>query len=278
MNTRTSFIITLLVLVVASLGCNTTLDINPYTAEETIEKSFEVGVSPRVVVEMFNGTIQVEADAGNAVWASVTKRGSGTSREEAQQDLKNFEVTLTQEGGTVRIIARRANPKATLGNSGASATLKVPRGTALELRSSNGSVTVTGQAGDVTINTSNGKIEVDGGTGRLRLDTSNGSIGVDATNAVVAAQTSNGSITFNGSLAQGDQSFRTSNGRITLTLPGSASFKLDAETSNGQVASQFAINRTGGTGDAELRGTVGDDPSTFIQLRTSNGSIEVRKQ
>jgi DUF4097 and DUF4098 domain-containing protein YvlB len=229
------------------------------------------------MVEMFNGSIEIVTAAGNTVEASVTKRGAGNSQAAAQDDLKNIEVSMTEESGIVRIIARRINQTMNTGNSGASASLKAPAGTILELHSSNGNITVNGPTGEVTANTSNGRIAIGGGTGQLRLDTSNGNIEVVADNAVVNARTSNGQITFKGTFAQGDQSFRTSNGRITLTLPSNASFKFDAATSNGKVTSDFPVNRTSGSSEKELSGTVGPNPVTSIDLHTSNGSIEIQQ-
>jgi DUF4097 and DUF4098 domain-containing protein YvlB len=276
-NTHKSLIIALVLLITASLGCNTTFGVSPFTAEETITQSFESGASPRVVVETFNGKIEITTDTGNTVQVSVTKRGSGNSQADAQDDLKNIEVPMTQESGTIRVIARRIIQKTTTGNSGASASIKIPKGTTLELRSSNGGITVTGPTGDVTANTSNGRIEIRGSVGRLRLDTSNGNIEVEAENVVVAARTSNGRIEFKGSLAPGDHSFRTSNGQITLTLLSNAGFKFDAQTSNGKVTSEFPVSRTGGSRESELRGTVGENPAISIELHTSNGGIEIRK-
>jgi uncharacterized protein involved in exopolysaccharide biosynthesis len=46
-----SWLIALALLVVVSLGCNTSLGTNLYTAEETVKQAFEVGASLRVVVE-----------------------------------------------------------------------------------------------------------------------------------------------------------------------------------------------------------------------------------
>lgn len=277
LNTRKSFIIVLIALIAASLGCNTITGVNLFTTEETLTQSFEVVATPRVVVEVFNGTIQITTDSGSTVQASVTKRGSGNSQAAAQEDLKSIQVSMTQEGNTIRIIARRVSQRATFGNSGASADVKVPRGASLELRSSNGKIVVTGPTGDVTANTSNGRIEVDGSTGRLKLDTSNGNIEIKAENTIVNARTSNGTMEFRGTLAAGDHSFRTSNGRITLTLPSGTSFTFDAETSNGRVTSEFPVTRTGGSRDSELRGTVGSNPTISIELHSSNGGIEFRQ-
>jgi DUF4097 and DUF4098 domain-containing protein YvlB len=267
----------LVLLVGLSLACGNGLGINPFTAQETVSQSFETSAPPQVVVETFNGTITVVTDTASTVQADVTKRGSGFGQAEAQQDLKNIQVSMTQEGGAIRIIARRTDQRQNTGNSGAAVSLKAPSGTILDLRTSNGSVTVTGSTGDVTVNTSNGRVQVMGGTGHLKLDTSNGSIEVDAENAVVTALTSNGQINFRGTLAQGDHSFRTSNGRIVLTLPASASFRFDATTSNGKIMSDWAVNRVGGTDEDHLGGTVGENSATFIELRTSNGSIELHQ-
>jgi DUF4097 and DUF4098 domain-containing protein YvlB len=184
---------------------------------------------------------------------------------------------MTQDGDTVRIIARRTNQPFNTGNSGAQADVQVPAGAILELVTSNGRLSVNGATGDVTGRTSNGRIDVVGSQGRLKLDTSNGSIEVKSDGAVVTAKTSNGQIIFAGALAQGDHSFRTSNGRITLTLPPGASFRITADTSNGRVTSDWAIKRSGGSDDKNLRGTVGENPSISIEAHTSNSNIEIRQ-
>lgn len=274
---RQAVIIALVLLAVASLGCGTVINIGLSTAEQVVSKSFEVSGTPRVVVETFNGSIQVATGAGNTVKADVTKRGAGSTQSAAQDDLKNIEVVMTQDGNTIRITARRTDQKFNTGNSGARADVQVPAGAILELATSNGQLSVTGSTGDVTARTSNGRIDVEGSQGRLNLDTSNGSIDIRSDSAVVAAQTSNGHITFTGALTQGDHSFRSSNGSITLTLPSSASFRVTADTSNGRVTSDFAIKRSGGSDEKNLRGTVGENPSISVEAHTSNSNIEIRQ-
>lgn len=275
---RKAFIIIATVfLAVASLGCGVTVDLGRFTAEEVVSKSFDVSGMPRVVVETFNGSIEVTTGAGNTVKADVTKRGAGSTQAAAQDDLRNIEVAMTQDGNTVRIIARRTNQPFNMGNSGARAVAQVPAGAILELRTSNGHLSVNGATGDVTARTSNGRIDVEGSQGRLGLDTSNGNIEVRSDSAVVTAQTSNGQIIFAGALAQGDHSFRSSNGRITLTLPAGASFRVDADTSNGRVTSDFAVKQSGGSDEKHLSGVFGENPTISIEAHTSNSNIEIRQ-
>lgn len=284
-----------LVIVVLMLSaCGANIRINPFTAEETVTQSFTPATTPRIVVEMFNGTIDVVTGNDNTVSVDVVTRGGGLSQTEAEDDLQNVEVTMTQDGDTIRVTARRTDQRVDIGNSGASARLRVPSGAILDLRSSNGSIVTSGPVGDVKaqtsngpidargplgqldLNTSNGPITVNGGSGLIAVETSNGPIDITADAAVVNGRTSNGSFRFSGSLAQGRSEMRSSNGSIVVTLPATAQFVVDADTSNARISSDFAVTAQDFSDD-RLRGTVGSDPGTTLELHTSNGPIEIRQ-
>src|SRR5512139_1530819 len=145
MMTLTSLMIVVLML----SACGAYISINPFTAEETVTQSFTPAASPRIVVEMFNGSVDVVTDSDNTVKIDVIKRGGGLSQQDAEDDLKNVEVTMTQDGDTIRVVAKRTDQRVDIGNSGASAKLRVPEGTILDLRSSNGSIVSAGSVGDV---------------------------------------------------------------------------------------------------------------------------------
>ena len=227
-----------------------------FTADEPFSRSFDVSGAPRIIVETFNGSIDVQTGEAGQVDIDGTKRGSGASQTEAQADLKNVEVSMTQEGDTIRMVARRTDSAFNTGSSGASFDLIVPAGATLDLRSSNGGLASIGVTGDVTMRTSNGEIDVRGGAGRLDLQTSNGRIRIEAQDAAVDAHTSNGAIDFRGALADGEHVFDTSNGKVTT---------------------DFAVTVSGSLEDDQLKGTVGDNPSISIRATSSNGSISIRK-
>src|SRR5262249_26641995 len=207
----------------------------------------------------------------------VTKQGSGDTAEAAEAALKNIELDLAQEGDTVRVRAGLLD-KEKQTNSEASAELRVPPAAVLELRTSNGAVTLQGGSGKADVQTSNGLIQAKGRTGSLHLVTSNGAITVQAEKAQVTAQTSNGSVQFGGTLAKGEHSLQTSNGNVLLALPAEAQFRFDAETSLGRIANEFSHERPQGRTGDHLTGSVGQNPSTSIRLRTSNGNIVLRPQ
>jgi hypothetical protein len=149
-------------------------------AEEVVTKSFTTKKSPRLVVDTFNGAIEVTTGAGGSVRAKVIKRIKATSEEAAKEDLKNVDVKMIQEGDTIRISAKASGHPPRVSRA-AAVELQVPPGAALQLHTSNGKVTASGAAADVDVQTTNGKIEVKGARGKVRLKTSNGSITTDDT-------------------------------------------------------------------------------------------------
>jgi DUF4097 and DUF4098 domain-containing protein YvlB len=264
-------------------------------AEEVVTKSFKTRGAGRLVVETFNGAVDVKTGDRGMAQARVTKTAHGSDEQAAKDDLKNVEVTMTQDGDTLRIRARSVTTDPP-GSRGAAVEVQVPPGAALELHTHNGSITVGGSPGEVTADTYNGGIQVQGGKGQLRLTTKNGAVRVtggagrveartgngritlQAVNAAVTAHTGNGAIHFTGALAKGDHSFETGNGAVVLTLPRDAQFRVEAGTGLGKVTSGFALDGAGGRRRNSLRGAVGDNPTATIKVRTGIGNVEIRPE
>jgi DUF4097 and DUF4098 domain-containing protein YvlB len=263
--------------------------------EETVAKSFKTKATPRLVVETFNGAIEVTAHPKGAVTAKVTKSAQAATEETAKEDLKNVDVQMTQDGDTVHITAKSVGEHP-LTNRAAGVELQVPPGSTLDLHTSNGKVTITAPVGDAKVRTSNGKIELKGGKGKLELKTSNGSITADgsagtldlrtsngaisvkSTQASVTARTSNGAIHFTGALADGEHAFHTTNGSIHLSLPANAQFRVEGHTTHGKATSEFQFKDGDSAKKTNLKGMVGDNPAATIKLHTSNGNIEIRPE
>jgi DUF4097 and DUF4098 domain-containing protein YvlB len=267
-----------------------------FKAEDSVSKTFKITRLPRVAVDTFNGEVTVTIGDSSAVKAVVTKWSTGNSQEAAEDGLVAIEVSLTQEADAIQVTSK-LNHKTLLGSRGANVALQVPEGAALELHTSNGKVAATGKTGDMLVKTSNGPVEVKaskgkldlsssngkivvrGGAGKLALRTSNGDIDVQSDDAVVDAETSNGNVLFAGSLGDGDHVFQTHNGKITLSLPAAARFRIDAETKNGKIDSDYRIKIAQRRTHATMQGSTSDDSAAArIKVRTANGSIELRKR
>ena len=299
MNRRLSSVVLLLVVALILAACapttGATLGVNGTTSEEVVSASFSAD-KPTVIVETFNGNIDVDVIGGTAIKVDVTKRGSGDTADAAKADLKNIQVTMNQEGSTIHVTAQRTDKRSDTGNSGAAVKLTVPPASILQLHTSNAKVTTAGEVADVSVQNSNGAVDVHGATGALDLKTSNGNITVnggsgsldvttsngtiDATTTKevqITAASSNGALSFNGPLAAGSKNvLDTDNAKIVVTLPAAASFTLDASTSNGKITSDFVV-KSDNPSDTALKGTVGSNPQASLKLQTSNGNIEIHK-
>ena len=258
-------------------GCAAVMG-NLVKAEKAEQRSFSVSGQPSVIVDTFNGPITAKAASEGKVEAVVTKIGSGATMEAAQADLENVIVNYSQDGDTIRIVAKRTGPRV-FGSSGASIELKVPSSTLLSLTTSNGAISASGIAREVTARSSNGEIDVTGARGKLDLKTTNGAIKIAADEASVAAETTNGDVGFVGSLAKGSHKLESTNGGIDLKLPATAQFQFDASTSNGSVKNSFPglQPKSGKAGSNRLAGVVGSgaDSGVMVELDTSNGGITI---
>ncbi len=140
--------------------------------------------------------------------------------------------------------------------------VKVPQGVNLgKVKSTNGSVYITGPVGHTNASTTNGRIEAVNIRGELDADTTNGTIVLEMLSFedTIKAKSTNGSITLRiGSLEKVNADFnaRTTNGSISLDLPVTLkSMKKSRRSLEGQI----------GQGGPE------------ISLRTTNGSIKITK-
>ncbi len=154
----------------------------------------------------------------------------------------------------------------------------MPEAAQLDLKTSNGAVTVNGATRRLVAKSSNGAMSAKGGSGLIDLKTSNGRIEVEAVKADLKLQSSNGKLRFVGSLAEGEHAMQSSNGSIDVQLPADSSFKLDAVTSNGKVSCDFEMKSKEKERKSRLVGSVGSSPMSTLTLKTSNGSIDVEKK
>jgi len=266
-----------------------------FTAEEAVDRT--IGVVPdRIDIEMFNGTVEIESTTDKAITAHIIKRGSGSSQSEAREDIKNIAVEVTGNADFLRIAARRIDKRLDRSNSGAAIKLRVPSGIILDLHTRNGEIISTGPSGEITADTSNEKIEVKGAQGRLTLETSNapiivqGGIGtlnlktsndnieISADQVTVSAATGNGAIRYAGVLRPGRHQFSSENGEISLRLPADTNFRVDAETRNAGVNTDFQVTAVdAGEDESVLQGFTGSHPNVFLKIRTSNSDIHILK-
>jgi methionine-rich copper-binding protein CopC len=161
----------------------------------------------------------------------------------------------------------------------------------VEAKSNSGDVTLRDAGGHVRLNTISGSVEAinvnatDGGD-FLQAKTVSGDVTLEGIGpARVEASTISGDLNLTGALAPGGHyDFNTTSGDITLTLPGTVSFKLDAQVfTSGEINTGFPIKQVGKIPNASpptsgtLIGTYGSGDAT-INLSSYSGTLRLIKK
>jgi len=270
---RRNFAFLGLVLLSQTTGCVSYLA----RAEIDYQQTIDLAGVKHVCVETGNGSIDIQCDpARKDADIRAVKYANGVTEADATEYAEQIDIDVARDparADTVRVVATW--PKNASGrNRGARFTIALPPHAVLDLKTSNGGVSVARAAAGATIDTSNGQITVLDTKGDIHARTRNGRVTLTGVDGDIDAQTSNGRIvldragrssvkvvTSNGAIqalnVRGNVSARTSNGSIELrlaALPDKPA--ISAVSSNGRVL-------------VEAPGAV----NARLRMRTSNGRV-----
>ncbi len=147
--------------------------------------------------------------------------------------------------------------------------IRVPADFEVEIESVGASTAVEGVTGTVRVESVHGTIDLAAGAKEVEAETVSGAIVVAGSSSMREAQIStvSGTIEFTGPLARdGEYSFESVSGSITLQLEGTLSASFDVSTFGGKIQSEFGpkperesallpgqtLSFTEGAGDAEV--------------------------
>lgn len=158
--------------------------------------------------------------------------------------------------------------------------VKVPQGVNLgKVKSTNGSVYITGPVGHTNASTTNGRIELDGAKGTVSLSSTNGRIEAVNIRGELDADTTNGTIVLEMLSFEDAIKAKTTNGSITLRVGSLEKVNADfnARTTNGSISLDLPVTlKSMKKSRRSLEGQIGQG-GPEISLRTTNGSIKITK-
>jgi DUF4097 and DUF4098 domain-containing protein YvlB len=158
--------------------------------------------------------------------------------------------------------------------------VKVPQGVNLgKIRSTNGSLHLTGPFGDTNASTTNGRIELDGAEGTVALSSTNGKIEATNIKGELEAETTNGTIVLEMLSFKDRIRARTTNGSINLGIGSleKVNADLDARTVNGSISLDLPVTlKSMKKSRRSLEAQIGEG-GLEISLKTVNGSIRITK-
>jgi len=239
------------------------------TLTQTLDRTFPLAADGRVELDNVNGGVTVDSWDRPEVRVQAVKKAKALDREDAARALREVRIEISRSGD--RRLRIETEPSRSgggflswlvdrKGQASVAYHLTVPRGVDLEA------------------STVNGRLDLDGVEGRLRLSTVNGSIHARDLAGAVRASTVNGAIEAEMRRVPdgADLALHTTNGGIDLALPADVRASVEVSTTNGSVASDFPLERTGRWGPKRMHGDLNGGGGR-IRLETTNGGVAIRE-
>jgi putative adhesin len=236
-------------------------DVASGKAQDEWSRTYTVAPSGRLELININGKITAEASDGAAIEIKAERKAKAMSDDAARELLGKIE--MREEVGADRVRVEVRAPRL----SGASGheiqwTVKVPRGVAVDLRTTNGGVRMVGLKGDIRARSVNGGITATGlqATG-LDASVTNGGVDIELVSAV----------------AEGTFDLEAVNGGVSLTLPGDSKADITGRCVNGGVTvTELPVEVLGEQTRRRIDGKL-NGGGAKISLETVNGGVRIGK-
>jgi len=216
-----------------------------------------LGALPKLDVDSGkNGGISIKGWSNNSILVR-TRVEAWAGSETAANDIAR-QVRLDISGDQIR----PTGPES-VNESGWSVSLEVfvPQNTSLILQTLNGGISVSDVRGDLRFQAQNGGITLKRLAGSISGSTVNGGIHLELA----------------GNTWDGDQvEVRTTNGGVTVAIPGNYSAHIQTATVNGAIQSDFPITVRGDIRPVNLDFNVGSG-GPLIHITTTNGSVKLQQ-
>jgi lia operon protein LiaG len=134
-------------------------------------------------------------------------------------------------------------------------------------------------AGKISLNTTSGKLNIkELCANELKIKGTSSSINIgESTVEDAGIKTTSGSVFITCKEFEGQNvSVETTSGNITLGLPGTAEFLIDAAMTSGKFQSDFPVDMAGNTDKRKITGRTGTE-NNKVSLQTTSGNIKILK-
>jgi DUF4097 and DUF4098 domain-containing protein YvlB len=216
-----------------------------------------------VNISTFDGEVIVRG------WDKSEVQYKATSRAENEEALKQLDILTEQNGQMITISARNEYDR----HASVAFEVFVPRQTTLHVSSGDGSVSLDGVSGEISLRSGDGAIEVSNSGGQLQVNTGDGTIQISKFDGQVDARTGDGAIALDGIFKA--LSARTGDGEISLTVPAGSSFTIETNLPDEISNEGFTVSEDITRSPRLKRWKIGNGGQIFV-LRTGDGRILLR--
>ncbi|MFQ5777500.1 MAG: DUF4097 domain-containing protein [Terriglobia bacterium] len=293
-----------LIAVVAVLAVLGTGPACAYSAEGSFERTLQVTDPVELEVKTGSGNITISTGAAG----SVKVRGTIRGRDEENVRYLESNPPIEQEGNSITIghieersrqrrisisyeivVPAETEVRAATGSgneriSGVRGPVRATTGSGdVSISNISGNVRATTGSGDVTLDSIEGTLEASTGSGNIEgrgvagdveVSTGSGNVEVEGLRGSLRASTGSGNVSAAGALG-GDWKLSAGSGQLTVSLPASAAFDLEARTHSGRIDTDHPITVQGSLGRGRLRGKVRGG-GHLVDLETGSGNIRIQ--
>ena len=238
-------------------------------------KTYDLTGKPGLRVEAHDANVRIEAWDQNKIEAHVTTHGwhigSG-----------GLEIVEHQQGNAVDIELRephRSHFSIGIETRRTELVIRMPRSAKVNVHSGDGAVSARGLEGELDFSTGDGKLELEDVDGSLRANTSDGSVRVSGRFDVLQLRTSDGRVEVEarpGSQLREAWDVRSSDGSVTLKIPGDLAADVALHTSDGSITTNIPIVVAGNFGAHDIHGQM-NGGGRLLTVHTSDGSLTLDK-
>lgn len=231
------------------------------SASDVWERTYALGNTPSVSIRNTNGSLTVQVHDAPRIDVRAERSVQAATEQGARELLAQTTIGEDITATSVSLSTRRPSSFGLGQQAQVRYDVRVPRGTSLALRTTNGALSIEGVQGVIELETVNGRVRGTGLGQVHRAETVNGSVelGLDRVSPRGAT-------------------FETVNGSVEVTLPASTAAAVSVRTVNGSIAvTGFTRVDEGERQRRRYEGTVnGGGPA--LRIETVNGSVSVRGQ
>jgi DUF4097 and DUF4098 domain-containing protein YvlB len=247
------------ILAFALSGCVGMHGLNASATEEWT-RSYPLAAGGELSIENGNGRIEIEPSDGATVDVRAEKIAKAATEAGARELLPR--ITISDDAKPDRVSITTARMSGVMIGAGFEVRyhVRAPKTAALNIRQSNGSITVNGWTGDVSAHGTNGAVIGKGLSGGVDASAVNGAVTIDM--ASVGAHRI---------------SLQTTNGGVTLALPDEAKADVDAAVTNGGISVNGVKLEVTEQSRRRLQGKM-NGGGTAVELKTVNGGVRLRSR
>ena len=237
------------------------LDMASGRAQDEWSRSYPLTPGGRFELINVNGRITAEASEGTAIEVKAERTAKAGSDESARELLGKIEMREEVGEGRVRVEVRAPRFSGMSGHD-IKWTVKVPRGVAVDLRTVNGGVRMTGLEGDIRARSTNGGISA---------------VGIVATSLDAAVTNGGVDIELARAVSSGTYDIEAVNGGVSLTLPGDSKADISGRCVNGGISVvDLNVVASGEQTRRRLEGQL-NGGGARVTIETVNGGVKIAK-